>query len=46
MEPEFFFNGGIFAEPVLEIFIRCLPVFPDSGGGFDGASFGAEIVDI
>ena len=46
VKPEFFFEGGGFAEPVLEVVVGSLPILPDSGGGFDGAGFGAEVIDI
>ena len=46
MEPEFFFDGRGFAEPVFEITVRSLPILPDCGSRFDSASFSAEIVNI
>ena len=46
VKPEFFFEGGGFAEPVFEVVVRGLPILPDGGGRFDGAGFGAEIINI
>ena len=34
------------SEPGFEVLIGSLPVFPDGGAGFDGATIGAKIVDV
>ena len=46
VEPESFFEGGVRAEPFLEVMVGGLPVVPTSGDGTHGAGFGAEIVNI
>ena len=46
VEPEFLAETGVLAEPRLEMAVGGLPVIPAGGGGVDGASLGAEIVNI
>ena len=46
VEPELFFNGGVWAEPGFEIFVGSLPVMPVSGDGTHGTGFSAEVVDV
>ena len=46
MEPEFFFDSRIFAKPAFEVVVRSLPILPNGSGGFDGAGFGTEIINI
>ena len=46
VEPEFFGWSGARAKPRFKVFIRSLPVLPNSGAGFDGAAVGAEVINI
>lgn len=46
MEPEFFGDGGVGAEPGFEVLVGGLPVLPIDGGAVDGAGAGAEVVNI
>lgn len=46
MEPEFFGESGTRAEPGFEIAVGSLPVGPAGTRRFDGASFGAEIINV
>ena len=46
VEPEFFFDGGVRAEPRFKMAVGGLPVVPFGGGGIDSAGAGAEIINI
>lgn len=46
VEPELFGECGVGPKPIFKILIGSLPVLPNGGGGLDGASFGAEIVNV
>ncbi len=45
-EPEAGFETWFFAGPIFEIFVRSLPVLPVGAARFDGAGFGAKVVNI
>ena len=46
VEPEFFSDGRVRAEPRFKVMIGGLPVVPFGGGGINGASGGAEVIDV
>ncbi len=46
MEPEFFGESGVRAEPGFEILVGGLPVLPVDGGAVNGAGIGAEVINI
>ena len=46
VEPEFFSQCRVVAEPRFEVAVRGLPVLPDNSAGFDSAGIGAKIINI
>lgn len=46
MEPEFFLERGVGAEPDLENIVGSLPVMPIDSGFVDGASLSAKVVNV
>lgn len=46
VKPEFFGDGGVGAEPGFEDLVGGLPVAPLDSGFINGASVGAEVVNI
>lgn len=46
VEPELFGECGVGPKPIFEILIGSLPVLPNGGASFNGAGFGAKIVNV
>lgn len=46
LEPEFFLEAGMLADPRLEIAVRGLPILPIEARGVNGAGSGAEIIVV